>query len=224
MVLGGQSREIVGVVEHVRNYGLDNDPRVQVYIPAAQAPAAYTHVVMRATPPAGGRDAGADQARTLRAVVRGLDADLPVDELGTLDSRVSASLGGRRFNLLLLGGFAGSALFLAAIGIFGVLSYSVTRRTRELGVRRALGADRGAILLLVVREGLSLAALGCGAGLLLALPMLRLMRSTLFGIGASDPLAWLGAIALILVVVILAAVVPARRAAAVEPAEALRSE
>ena len=218
IVLGDQTREIVGVVEHVRSYGLDRDPRVQVYVPTTQTLAAYAHVVVRSAPGA------AFSAAQLRAVIHGLDADLPIEDVRTMENRVDRSLAERRFSLLLLGGFAGAALFLAAVGVYGVLSYSVVRRRREVGVRRALGAGQGSIVGLFVGEGLRLAALGAVAGILAALPLLHLMRGLLFGVGTLDPWTWVIALGAVGGVVILAAAIPAGRAARLEPVDALRQE
>ncbi|MEO8504290.1 MAG: ABC transporter permease [Acidobacteriota bacterium] len=218
VVLGDQAREIIGVVEHVRAYGLDRDPRVQVYLPTTQTLAAYAHVVVRSAP------GGLVSEAQLRTVIHGLDADLPVEDVRTMTSLVAGSLAERRFSLLLLGAFAGAALFLAAVGIYGVLSYSVVRRKREVGVRRALGADRGSIVSLFIGEGLRLAALGAVGGIVAALPLLNLMRGLLFGVGTLDSWTWLTALGAVLCVVILAAAIPAGRAAVLEPAEALRQE
>ncbi|HET8646098.1 MAG TPA: FtsX-like permease family protein, partial [Vicinamibacteria bacterium] len=158
-----------------------------------------------------------------RAVARA-DKDVPITRVRTMDQLVAASWGDRRFNLGLLGAFAGLALLLAGIGIHGVTAYAVARRTREIGVRMALGARAADVLRLVLRQALSLAVLGLLAGLAGALALRRLVAGMLFGVGPSDPLTLAGVAAAAVAVAVLASLAPARRAAHVDPAEALRCE
>jgi putative ABC transport system permease protein len=137
---------------------------------------------------------------------------------------VDESLSGRKFNLLLLGIFAAAALVLAALGVYGVISYGVVQRTREIGIRMALGARQNDVLRLVVGGALRLAGLGIGIGLLLALALSRFLRGMLFGIGTFDPLAYLGLTLALAFVALFSSWLPARRAARVDPNVALRSE
>jgi putative ABC transport system permease protein len=163
-------------------------------------------------------------AAAIRQEVQKIDKDLPVTDVGKLPDLLEASVSQQRFRTFLLGLFAAMALTLAATGIFGVISYSVSRRTNEIGIRVALGASRSAILRLILRETLILAALGLAVGLPCALAASHLIGHMLFGVSANDPTT-LAAVAFILVVVaILAAFVPARRAMQVDPMVALRHE
>jgi ABC-type antimicrobial peptide transport system permease subunit len=158
----------------------------------------------------------------VRDRIRAIDPNIVQFDVRTMTSRVGESVAGERFNMLLLGLFGGLALTLAAVGIYGVIGYAVRRRTHELGIRMALGADRREVLRLVVSGGMRLAGAGLGLGLIAALGLTRLMRRLLFEVSPTDPLA-LGLVSLTLAVVaLLATYVPARRAARVDPMEALR--
>ena len=156
--------------------------------------------------------------------VHQLDKEQPVLDVVSMDSILAESLSQQRFNMLLLATFSGLALFLAAIGIYSVLAYSVRRRVREIGVRMALGAQRGDILRMILGQGTKLALIGAGIGIAGALAMTRLMSSQLFGVTATDPLTFLSVSALIVVVALLACYIPARRATKVDPMVALRYE
>jgi predicted permease len=210
---------VVGVVGRVKQYTLDSDSRIAVYLPQSQHVGREMNVVLRSS--------GTDPA-ILTSAVRGelheLDRDLPMHGVRTMQQRVQESLARRRFSMLMLGLFAALALMLAAVGIYGVMSYLVTQRAREIGIRMALGATRHGILALVVRQGMRLALAGVGIGLLGALAITRLMSSLLFGVGTMDPLTF-GAIAILLsAVALLAIYVPAQRAARVDPMISLRCE
>jgi ABC-type antimicrobial peptide transport system permease subunit len=160
----------------------------------------------------------------VKKALRGIDPDLPMYSVRTMAERVAESLARRRFSMLLLGLFAGFALALATIGIYGVMAYLVNRGTREIGIRMALGATQREIVRLVVFQGMTLAVSGVGIGLAAALVFTRLMRSLLFGVNASDPASF-GAISVLLTVVaLLATYVPAKRAASVHPMVCLRAE
>jgi ABC-type antimicrobial peptide transport system permease subunit len=160
----------------------------------------------------------------VRAQVAGPTRDQPIYAVRTMEQIISGSLAERRFTMLLLIIFAAAALLLAAVGIYGVMSYTVTRRTHELGIRTTLGASRGEIVGLVLRQGMKLAAIGMAAGLVAALALTRLMAVLLYGVRPADP-ATLAAVTLLLGgIALLACYIPARRATAVDPVVALRCE
>jgi putative ABC transport system permease protein len=154
--------------------------------------------------------------------VRSLDKDLPVYNIKTMDQRVAESASQQRFRTLLLGIFAGIALLLAAVGIYGVVAYSVTQRTHEIGIRMSLGAQRGNIRRMIVMRGMGLALIGVAIGWLAAVPLARVTSSFLFGVSATDPFTFVGISLLIAGVTFLASYIPARRAAKVDPLVALR--
>jgi putative ABC transport system permease protein len=160
----------------------------------------------------------------VKAAVQAVDPTQPVYDVATMDQRLSESMAPQRFNALLVGVFALAALGLAGVGIFGVLAYSVARRTSEIGVRMALGASRSQVMRLVVGEGLRLCGLGVVLGLAGSIPLTRLLRGVLFGVGPSDPIALIAASAALVLVVVLACYIPARRALLVDPMSALRHE
>jgi putative ABC transport system permease protein len=215
---GGRWWTVVGVVRDSRRQGLDAPIRIESFLPHAQRPVRAMEVVLRTT------DDPLVMARTVRSAVWSLDGDLPVSEIQTVEEMMGARVAPRRFNLLLLGLFALVAVLLAAVGIYGVMSYSVTQRTHEIGIRLALGAQTRAVLSLVIGQGMRLALLGVGIGLTAAAGLTRLMAGLLFGVSATDPLTF-GAIALLLVgIVLLACWIPARRATKVDPMIALRAE
>jgi putative ABC transport system permease protein len=166
--------------------------------------------------------------RAVRAQVAALDKDQPVAEIQTLDSIVSSVISVRRFSTLLLGIFAALALALAAVGIFGVMAYSVAQRMHEIGIRVALGARRGAVLKLVLGQGLKLAVAGVAIGLAASLALTRLLASflsdALYQVRAGDPLTFAGVTLLLLLVALVASYLPARRAIAADPSIALRHE
>jgi putative ABC transport system permease protein len=156
--------------------------------------------------------------------VRELDRTLPVANVNTMEQLLAQSVAQRRFAMLLFGVFAALALVLAGVGIYGVISYSVTQRTQEIGLRMALGAERGTVLRLVLGQGMKLALLGVTIGLGLALALTRLMQTLLFGVRATDPLTFALIALLLLAVALLACYLPARRATLVDPLVALRYE
>jgi putative ABC transport system permease protein len=213
-----RTRTIVGVVADVRHAGLDDEPGPVLYVPHAQAPTGSVIFLVRTS----GDPAAATRAasETLWALRPGL----PLYSVATLDALLDASLKPRRFNLLLLGAFSAAALGLAAVGVFGVMSGAAAERTREIGVRRAHGARPTGVLGLVARDGAVLVVLGLAIGVALAFVGTRLLRTLLFGVQPLDPVAFIAAAALIVLAATAATLVPAWRAAHVDPVLALRGE
>jgi len=218
-VLGPRPRTIVAVVQDIRERTLDRRPEPQIYVPHSQRPAGGMFLAVRAR----GDDPAALTA-TVRAEVRALDPNLPIAGARPWAELLGETLAARRFNLVLLTLFAGTALVLSIVGVYGVLSFMVSQRTREIGIRMALGAARRDVLALMVRQGLQPVAVGLLAGIPIALVATRALQTMLFEIQSADPLTF-AATALLLVTAALAAtLVPARRAARVEPIAALRQE
>ena len=210
---------VVGIVGSIKQYTLDErDSRIAMYHPHTQAPSRAMNVVIRtASDPAG-------LASGVTAQIRALDPYLPIYNVRTMSQRVEESLARRRFAMLLLSLFAGLAVALAAVGVYGVMAYLVSQGAREIGIRMALGATPEAIRALVVGQSARVALAGAGTGLIASLALARFMRSLLFGVQARDPLTFGATAALLAVITILASYVPARRAAAVDPISSLRSE
>ncbi|HXU34288.1 MAG TPA: ADOP family duplicated permease, partial [Thermoanaerobaculia bacterium] len=209
---------IVGVVGDVRHLGLDEESGNQSYLPLFQAPNSEAGLVVRtAGSPAG---LAAAVARTVREI----DPSLPVANVKTLDALVADSVAEPRANAFLLSLLAGLALVLSAVGVYGVLSYSVAQRTREIGLRMALGAGAGEILRQLLREGLGIVLAGISAGLVGAFFLARVLASLLYGVTPRDPWTFVGVPLVLLAVALLATWIPARRATRVEPVVALRYE
>ena len=209
-------RQIVGVVGDVRDVSLGNEPGPMMYVPFAQAPFWGGGVIVRSSLPASVVGAA------IRQTVAGIDKDLPVTDISTLRSLVDESVAQPRFRTLLLSIFAALAVLLAATGIFGVISYSVSCRTQEIGIRVALGASRRSISRMVFRETLLLAAAGLAFGIPGALAASHLLGHLLFGVSANDPATLVAVAATLVVVAVTAAYVPVRRAVRVDPMLALR--
>jgi putative ABC transport system permease protein len=209
---------VVGVVGDVKEAGLDAEHPAEIYLPYAQKPITGMDVVLRATVPP------SSLASAVRGVVHDLDPDLPVARIETLSRIVATSIAQPRFYTALLTAFAGTALLLAALGLFGVISVGVSQRTREIGVRMALGARSGDVVRLVLREAATLAVLGVAVGLVAALALSRTLGTLLFNLSPTDPLVFAAAPLVLLLTAVVAALLPARRAAHVDPIEALRSE
>jgi putative ABC transport system permease protein len=211
--------EIVGVVGDARRRSLAAEAEPEFYVPFQQARQRRMNLVVRA-------GAGDPVALTssLRGAVAELDRDQLIWQTRTLDQLVAASVAGRRFNMTLLGLFAAVAMMLAALGLYGVMAYTVTRRTHEIGVRMALGARGSDVLRMVVGQGMKLAAAGVVLGLVVAFAVTRVLASLLYGVSTTDPLTYAGLAALLGTVAFLASYLPARRATKVDPMEALRYE
>jgi putative ABC transport system permease protein len=210
---------VVGVVKDVRQFELVADPKPQMYLSYTQAGffAPSDLVVSTAVEPL-------SLAATVRRTVWEVDRDQPVSKIRTMEEIVSQSVARQRFSMLLLGIFAALALVLAAVGIYGVMSYSVAQRTREFGIRMALGAQRSDVLKLAVGQGLKLVLIGIVIGLAAAFVLTRVMSSLLFGVSATDPATFM-IISLVLIgVAVVASFIPARRATKIDPMVALRYE
>jgi putative ABC transport system permease protein len=214
----GGWRTIVGVVSDVKSASLESDVGPQVYRPHAQDPWPPMTVVLHT------EGDPLALASAIRSEVKALDGQLPVAKMRTMEQVVSDATGARRFSVALLAFFAGSALLLTIMGIYGVVAFLVGRRRREIGVRVALGAQRGDILRLVLHRGMKPVALGGVAGLAGSLVASRLVASQLYGISASDPLTLASIVLLLALAALVACWLPARRAARVDPMEALRQE
>ena len=213
---------IVGVVADVRQMGMDVPVKAEMYFPYRQITSHFGYaprdLVVRAS------SEPFSLVSSIRKAIHEVDPDQPVANVETMDEQLAGETGPRRMGMMLLMSFAGLALVLASVGIYGVLSYFVTQQTREIGVRMALGAQRHDILSLVMRKGMGLAVVGVAIGLLAALALARLMTSLLFGIGARDPITFATVVVILLVVALAACLIPARRATKVDPVIALRYE
>jgi putative ABC transport system permease protein len=209
---------VVGVAEDVHHESLDVQPKPQMYRPFDLAPRPSGFFTVRTK-----GDPVPLLAATRKAVLT-VDRNVLVHDVATMEQRLAGSVAARRFNLVLLAVLAGLAVVLAAVGLYGVLGYIVTERTREIGVRMALGAERRGVLALVIRQGLTLAAIGVGIGLPAAFAASRLLRSSLFGITAADPVTYVAIPLALLLVALLSSWLPARRATRVHPMVALRND
>ena len=219
---------IVGVVGHIRFNRLAGEEsssgssqsaaKGAYYFSLYQQPAPYGRLIAKTS----GNPAAL--AGYIREAVRNVDANQPVHDLKAMDSLIADSLGPQRFATTLLAAFAGLAILLAAIGLYGLMSYSVSQRTNEIGIRMALGAQQGEVVRMVLRQGTKLALAGVAAGVIVGLVLTRLMQSLLYGVSAADPLSFVGAAVLLVLVALLACYIPARRAMRVDPIVALRHE
>ena len=209
---------IVGIAGDTRNMGIDEEPTPVLYIPFRHFTLPFMSVVVRG--PGGVAAAGS----AVREALRGVDPDLAIDEILPMRTVLRESIATARFGTLLVTVFALSAVVLAAVGLYGLISYSVAQRTREIGIRVALGARPGQVMRPVVREGMTLALIGVGLGLAGALATTKLLSSYLFGIGATDPLTFVAVAVLLLLVALAASYLPSRRALRVDPLTALRAE
>jgi putative ABC transport system permease protein len=212
-----QQLEIVGVVKDRRGYDLW-EPGADIYVPFEQHPVSWAILDVRtAVPPM-------TVVPSIRDAVLALDKEQPLNEVRLLSETVAQTYGTLRFPMMLVWIFAALALVLSAIGIFGVMSYTVSRRTQELAIRMALGADRPMVLRMVLREGLRVALTGVLIGLAAALGLSRVMAGYVYGIKSTDPLTFAAAALLLMLAALAACYVPAWRATHVEPIQALRIE
>jgi predicted permease len=219
-------RQIIGVVADIRNAGLDEEPQPQMWIPQAQVPDAanalnvsltpMSWIVRTQVPPQG-------LSHTIQERIRQVSG-LPVSDVRTMDEIASVSVSRQRFNMWVMTVFGGCALLLAAIGIYGLMAYSVEQRTQEIGIRLALGAQVSEVRGMVVRQGMVLACIGVAIGVAAAFGLARLITSFLYGVSARDPLVFAGVPVLLAAVAFLAVWMPAARASRVDPLVALRYE
>ena len=210
--------EIIGVVGDVRTSALDTDLRPMIYYVEAQDPTASMTLAIRHSGDPG------SLVTAVRAAVRDLDHDVPLTDVASMTTRLARSMSDRRYPMLLLSGFAALAVVLAAVGLYGLLSYVVSRRTREIGVRMALGADRFMVLGLVLRDGVRLTLIGAVIGAMASVVAARALKHLLYGVAPTDPLTFAVVGLLLVAVALVASYLPAARATRVDPVEALRTE
>jgi putative ABC transport system permease protein len=211
-------RTVVGVVEDVKQAALDAPHTMQIYLPHAQYAIVYLTLVVRT------KSDPISLAPEIRRQAMQLDPDLAVSNIASMDQVLSDSVASRRFSTVLLSVLAALGLILASVGVYGVISYGVSQRTREIGIRMALGAARREVLSMVVTQGMNLLLIGAGAGTLLALLLTPVISGLLFGVSPGDPIAFLGSETFLALVALVACYIPARRAAQVDPMVALRYE
>jgi putative ABC transport system permease protein len=226
--------QIVGVVKHVRHYGATETARVELYRPYFQLPIPVDSPLAQGQPVTFNRSMNlvarsassnpASLTASIRQAVGEIDAQVPLSFVQPMNDVVDATISPQKFATWMLGLFAASALLLAALGIYGVMAYSVTQRTHEIGIRMALGAERKDVLRMIVGHGMRLTLVGVGCGLVGALAATRALSSLLFGVNAFDPVTFVGVAVLLSVVALLSCLLPARRATKVDPMIALRYE
>ena len=212
-------REIVGIVEDVRRNGLDENVQPEMYFSHLQNPERRMNLVIRTT-----AEDASQLTPAARAEVKAFNPQQIIWRAQTLEQLLSTSVAPRKFNMLLLGIFAGVALVLAAVGLYGVMSYSVSWRTQEIGIRMALGAKRADVLRMVVRQGMTMTLIGLALGLVGIVAMSRVLAGMLYGVSPTDPLTFTGVSIVLLAVALLACLIPARRATRVDPIVALKTE
>jgi predicted permease len=215
---GNRRAEVVGVVGNMRERGLAEPPTLAVYLPSYGSGPSHMFVAIHTTMPK------ETLVPMIRSTLSNLDPSLPLSNIQTMEEIVAASTASRRFTLILLGAFAGLALVLAVVGIYGVTSYSVSRQTAEIGVRIALGATNDRVLRLILLKGMTPVVIGIGVGLVTAFLLSRLIANLLFGVTARDPLTYVAVAGLLAFTALLACIVPARQAMRVDVVSALRAE
>jgi predicted permease len=213
------NREIVGIVGDIKDQGLNSlQPVAMIYVPMSQSPEFGEYIAVRTSIPA------MSVLSAVRDAVHHIDSEQPVQNVQTMEQIVDQSISQQRFNMLLLGAFAVLALILAAVGIYGVLAYSVRRRVKEIGIRMALGARAADVLRLIVIDGMKPAMVGLAIGLVLSLLLAQVMRKMVYGVSVFDPATILAVSTLLAGVALLACVIPALRATRVSPIVSLRDE
>jgi putative ABC transport system permease protein len=217
--MGLQPVKIVGVVGDVRDYGPDSEPVPTFYWSSYHFPARAATLILRTR---GGQPAGMISA--VRRAVAGLDQAATVSDVNTMETIVQDAVAPRRLNMQLLSIFAALALLLAAVGVYGVMAYTVNRRSHEIGVRMALGAGRFKVMRMIVGKAVVLGGLGVLIGAIAALGVTRLLAGMLYGVRPADPATFLSVAAILLLVTVAASGAPARRATRVSPLDALRNE
>jgi putative ABC transport system permease protein len=211
-------RTIVGIAGNVRFDGLDEQPQPDLYIPHSQQQLNAMIVVVRT------KGTTSDLIPIVRQEMKQMDPDLPLSDVQTMEERIGRSVGQRKLTMLLLAAFAGIGLFLAALGTYGVLSFQVTQRTQEIGIRMALGAHRKDVLNLILQEGIILAVAGTAVGFFGVWGSSRFLRSLVFGISTFDSSTFAAVAILLTTVALFACYLPARRATKVDPVTTLRYE
>jgi putative ABC transport system permease protein len=209
---------VIGVVGDVQQHQLDQPPKPSVYVAYAQDPWPFLSMVVRT------RMEPVSAASAVESAIHSVDKDQPVYGIRTMEAVIAASVSPTRLRMLLLGVFAGLALVLACVGIYGIMAYSVSQRRQEIGIRMALGAEPGHVRGLIVRQGARLALAGVFTGLILSLVLARSMSSLLFGVQPADPITLVSISVLLVVVALLASFIPAWRATRMDPLLALRGE
>jgi predicted permease len=218
---GSPVATVVGVVGHVRNGGPREDGEPQLYLPFLQRPQRTLSLVLRANT-ARVAEPGA-LVPSVRGRLRALDATLPLARVGSMEDVVVRAVARERFDLILVAVFGAAALLLAAVGLYGVMAYLVAQRTREVGIRIALGGQPRDVRRLVVQQGLAIAGIGLIGGIAAALVLARSLTSLLFGVRPADPATYVAIVALLLGVAFVASWLPARRATRIDPVAALRA-
>jgi len=215
---GKEPYQIIGVVGDAHQRSLDKEVKAEVFICNLQEPTGPVYLVARTS------GDPRSLAKAIQSEIHSLDKDIPISDVKPMNEYVADAVAAPRFNTILLGGFATLALLLAAVGIFGVISYSVALRHREIGIRRALGADTGSVMASVVAQGMGLAGIGITIGFGGALAVTRVLQALLFGVASSDPVTFASVATLLTLVALAASYLPARRAARIAPMEALRHQ
>ena len=215
---GNMEAEVVGVVGNMRERGLADPPTLAVYLPSYGAGRSHMFFAIHTTMPK------ETLVPMVRSALSNLDPSVPVSNIQTMEEAVAASTASRRFTVILLGAFAGLALILAVVGIYGVTSYSVARQTAEIGVRIALGATHDRVLRLILLKSMIPVGIGIGVGLVTAFLLSRVIANLLFGVTARDPLTYVAVAGLLAFTAVLACIVPARQALRIDVVSALRSE
>jgi putative ABC transport system permease protein len=210
--------EVVGVAGDVRHNGPDIEPQMETYMPYLQSPRTIMAIAVRST-----SDPTTLTSAVRRAILE-VDKDQPIYDIKTMVQRFSEGVAPRRLSMALFSFFAGIALVLAALGVYGVMSYSVNQRTHEFGIRMALGAQTNNVLKLVLGQGIILAVAGILIGVIAAFAATRLMSGLLYGVSATDPLTFIAVSLVLMIIALLACYIPARRATKADPMTALRYE